>query len=183
MADQTQDHELALPPQGTDPWGEQIRENFRILDQAVPYVRAQMWRFGNGTVTAIPGSQQYVTANVPDTQGLSPCECVTFPQANRLRYEQGHPRTLNVSGTVTLDPAGNNKVFRTALFRRPDGGDWALVEPSQARVRIGAGGDIESVALFGLVDVVPGDELEVRVGNWTDSTDVTVVDLSLLLRG
>ena len=183
MTDQTQDHELALPPQGTDPWGEQIRENFRVLDQAVPYVRAQMWRFGNEAETTIPGSQTYVKANVPDTQGVSPCMCVTFPEPNRMLYLQGHPRTLNVSGTVTLDPAGNNKVFRTALFRRPDGGDWGLVEASQALVRIGSGGDIESVALIGLVDVVPGDELEVRVGNWTDSTDVTVIDLSVLVRG
>ena len=164
----TQDHSLPLPQDGQTPWGNDYREAMEILDQTVPFVQAQLYRFGNTAETSILASQEYVKANVPETEGTSPCECVTFPEPNRMLYAQGHPRTLNVSGAVSLDPAGNNKVFRVALFRRPEGGEWGLVESSQSRVRIGSGGDIESVALFGLVNLVPGDELEVRVGNWTD---------------
>jgi hypothetical protein len=174
--DPTPFHDLPRPDDGQTPWGDDYREAMEILDAKLPFVQATLWGFGNAANTPIATTQTYV-APVITTEGSSPCGCVEFPGGPRLDYINGTPRIGNVVATLTLDPDGNNKVFRVALFK-----NGTLVESAQGRVRIGAGGDVAQATVHGIVELEQGDELELRVGNWTDVTDVVVIDLSLSLR-
>ena len=179
----THDHGLPLPADGQTPWGDDYRAAMQILDAAVPFVRATATRFGNGNVTAIATSQTYVTAALTEVVGNSPCECITVDGDGTINYQGASPRTLSVTAAVTIDPVGNNKIVRASLFKSDNGAPFALVPEAQGRFRVGSAGDFASGVLIGLVDVDAGDRLELRVGNWTDTNDVTVVDLSVLLRG
>jgi hypothetical protein len=174
--DPTEFHSLPRPDDGQTPWGDDYRAAMGIIDSKLPFVQASLWGFGNAANTPIATSQTYVLPTIT-TQGSSPCGCVEFPGGPALDYVNATERVGTVVATVTLDPAGNNKVFRVALFK-----NGSLVESTQGRVRIGSGGDIAQATVTGIVELEQGDELDVRIGNWTDDTDVVVVDLSLSLR-
>ena len=174
--DPTPFHDLPRPDDGQTPWGDDYRAAMGIIDSKLPFVQATLWGFGNAANTPIDVAETYIVPTIT-TQGASPCGCVEFPGGPRMDYANATPRVGTVVATVTLDPAGNNKVFRVALFR-----NGTLVESAQGRVRVGSGGDIAQATVHGIVELEEGDELDVRVGNWSDTTDVVVVDLSLTLR-
>jgi hypothetical protein len=174
--DPTPFHDLPRPDDGQTPWGDDYREAMDIIDGKLPYVQATLWAFGNAAPTAIAAPESYVVPTIT-TEGRSPCGCVTFPGGARMDYVNGTARVASVWATITLDPDGNNKVYRVALFK-----NGQIVESAQGRVRVGSGGDIAQAALHGLAVLEQGDELDLRVANWTDSTDVVVTDLSVSIR-
>jgi len=172
----TDDHNLHLIADGATPWGNQARENLQTIDAALPFVQATMWALDNDQVTAIAEQGVPVKANIPNTQGVSPCGCMTFFE-NRMLYD-GAERVLTLVCSFALNAVGNNKTFRVYLAH-----DGAVLDHATAKARDTVAGDIASGALTGLVAVETGSTIELWVANLTDDTNVTVVDVSMSARG
>lgn len=168
---------LALPVDGQIPWGDDIRENFTVIDGKLPYVRAIMYVHDNATVTDIVTQGVAVKANVPGTLGVSPCGCFTFPTGNRMLYS-GVDRVLAVNASFSVDSSNPNEHTHVTLSL-----NGSLIDHSQTTVRIGSAGDIGTASMNALVDVVAGDYLELWISNESSANDLTVTDLSVAVRG
>ncbi len=172
----TTNHNLDLIGDGEQPWGERMRSNLTIIDTSMSKVEATMWALDNVAVTDVALANTPVKANISNTQGISPCGCMSFT-ANRSTYS-GTERTILVVASFTLDAVGNNKNFRIYLAK-----NGVVMDHATAKVRDTSSGSFATGALTGVVDVVTGDYIEIWVANLTDSTDVVLVDLSMSMRG
>ncbi len=176
----TPDFDLALPVDGQIPWGNDYRDAMSKIDQGMPFIRASMHILDNTTATVISAANTPVKANLPGTVGISPCGCLDFPGDNRMRYVVGsspYTRTVTFTGSFSLDVAGNNQTIRVHLAKND------TVDPNVAITVRDLTSPPANGTIAGLVDISPGDYLEMWVQNLTSSNNVTITDVNMTIRG
>ena len=96
---------------------------------------------------------------------------------NRATYTGAYPRFFTVEGDVALTSGANNQIaVRVAV----NGTTFASTTmPTTAN----AAGRAESLGVHGVVQLSPGDYIEIFVTNNSGNTAVTVTDLQVLIAG
>lgn len=180
MTNPTPDHGLARPIDGETPWGDQYRDAMGIIDANLPFIRASMSALDNAAETVISAVNTPVKANIPNTAGFSPCGCLSFPGSNRMLYTIGsspNTRTISVTGTFSVNVVGNNQTIRLHLAKN------GVVDPMIAISIRDLTSPPANGAFTGLIDLSPGDYLEVWVQNLTSSNNIIVTDMNMTIRG
>lgn len=172
----TPNHSLDLIEEYAFPWGQRMRDNLTIIDESLPFVQATMWALDNNQVTDIITQNVAVKANIPNSAGISPCGCFQY-SANRAIYS-GTDRVLLVVAAFTVNAVGANETFRVYLAL-----NGAVIDHASAKVRDTSAGNFGSGTLTGVTPISNGDFLEIWVANLTSTGDVTMVDLSMSMRG
>lgn len=173
----TPNHELPLPSDGQTPWGDDYRSAMSIIDQRLPKIGGSMYAEGNVAETSIAETGTAVKANIVTSAGPE-CPCTTHtPNRLTLNLPTEDARIVIVVASFSLT-AGNNQTIR-AEVRKND----AAVPGALMRVRKGGGGIGEHGAIAMAVSVADGDYLELWVANETNTTAVTVTEMTLALRG
>lgn len=95
---------------------------------------------------------------------------------NRLTYSGGLDRDFQISATVSFI-SGNNKVI--GLYVNKNG---TLISDSEMYATTGGNGKAESIHVQTVLNLQPGDYVELWIENETDNTDITVEFLNLICK-
>lgn len=166
---------LPLPVDGQTPWGEDYRSALTTIDARLFGMRGSFFAVDESTATT--GLTQNVAkkATVSTSEG-PPCQFCTYPVDNRLTYIGPLTRVTTVWMAVFLTST-NNQTIEVSI--RKNGADVPWLK-SLIRTGTVAGG---SAAVVGHVEMATNDFLELWVTNRTSAANVTVVDLTLAVRG
>ena len=169
--------DLPLPSDGQSPWGAAYREAMTIIDSRLVGVRGSLFVEDNQTPTVISTQGVAVPAALGNVQSGPPCRFCHINGGGVLTYVGPLDRIPTVIATYTLQ-ADANTTF--ALEIRKNG---QVVPGSRKRLRFGPNVTIATGGLVANVEMSTDDELQVWVSNLTNTTDCTVLDLTLAARG
>lgn len=99
-----------------------------------------------------------------DTTGVS----------NRLRYIGVSNNSFLATATVTFTSASNNTIWAFQFWK-----NGVKIPQGQARTSKPVATDFTSVSLSAIIDFAPNDYIELYVTNATDSSNVTIIDLTM----
>lgn len=93
---------------------------------------------------------------------------------NRITYNGTKTRSFMYNCSVSLTAEADNKVFEFFLAKN------GVVLPESAQKRkILTGSDVGNLSISGVVELNPGDYIEVWVANISDNTNITVQNMNL----
>jgi len=96
---------------------------------------------------------------------------------NRATYTGAYPRFFTVEGDVALTSGANNQIaVRVAV-------NGTTLASTTMPTTANAAGRAESLGVHGVVQLNPGDYIEIFVTNNSGTTAVTVTDLQVLIAG
>lgn len=135
---------------------------------------AQYYMVGNSTVTSISTTGVFVKVAGTTTQGEAPDNFNLTD--NRATYTQSTTAKFKVTGLLTFTSGGNNSIeVRVAK------NGVTQARGTQA-VETGGSGNAENVVVKDVVELSSAtDYIEIFVANATDTGDVTVVDLMVVI--
>lgn len=177
---ETPDLGLPLPVDGQTPWGDDYRDAMTKIDDAVHLlrgIRTTSSLLNNVTATDITTQNIYVKARLPGAVSTSYEGLMDFPAENRYRYIGDVDRSPVVAVSFDLATTGNNQTVRVAVAKN------GVVDETVAITVRNLTSPPANGTAFGVIDLEPGDYLEVFVRNQTSDNDVTIRDLNLLVRG
>ena len=170
--------DIPLPADGQSPWGADYRQAMTIIDERLGGLRGSLFVEDNDQVTAIATVGAAVPAVLGNVQSGPFCRFCGINGTGVITYLGPLDRIPTVQAAFSLQSAGSNKTFRVEVRK-----NGVAVPGSAKRVRFGPNVTIQSGALVANVEVSTGDQLQVWVANLTDTTDCTVLDLTLAARG
>ena len=170
--------DLPLPEDGQKPWGDDYRAAMLEIDERLGGLRGSLFVEDNATATVISTVNVPVPAALGNVQSGPFCRFCDINGAGVITYVGPLDRVPTVQAAFTLQSAGGNKTARVEV--RLNG---QPIAGSAKRVRFGPNVTVQSGALVANVEIATGDELSVWVTNLTDSTNLTVLDLTLAARG
>ena len=169
--------DLPLPEDGQKPWGDDYRAAMLEIDERLVGMRGSLFVEDNQTPTVISTLGVAVPAALGNVQSGPPCRFCDVNSGGVLTYVGPLDRIPTVIATYTLQ-ANANTTF--ALEIRKNG---QVVPGSRKRLRFGPNVTIATGGLVANVEISTDDELQVWVSNLTNTTDCTVLDLTLAARG
>jgi len=95
---------------------------------------------------------------------------------NRLTYVGGLDRDFQVSSTMTF-VTGSNKVVGMYVAK-----NGVIIPSSEMYAASGASGRAESIHIQTILDMTNGDYIEIWIENETDTTDITVEFLNVIVK-
>jgi len=170
--------DIPLPADGQSPWGADYRQAMTIIDERLVGLRGSLFVDNNQTPTVITTQNVAVPAALGNVQSGPPCKFCGVNGAGVLTYLGPLDRVPTVQAAFTLQSAGGNKTFRVEIRK-----NGLPVAGSAKRVRFGPNVTVQNGALVANVEMSEGDQLQLWVSNLTDTTDLTVLDLTLAARG
>ena len=170
--------DLPLPADGQSPWGADYRAAMTIIDERLGGLRGSLFVEDNATPTVITTQGVAVPAALGSVQSGPPCKFCGVNGTGVLTYLGPLTRVPTVQASFTLQSEGGNKTFRVEVRK-----NGLPVPGSGKRVRFGPNVTIQNGALVANVEVSKDDQLQLWVSNLTDTTDLTVLDLTLAARG
>lgn len=170
--------DLPLPEDGAKPWGDDYRAAMVTIDERLGGLRGSLFVEDNQTPTVIETAGVAVQAALGNVQSGPFCRFCAINGAGVITYVGPLDRVPTVQAAFTLQSTGGNKSARVEIRK-----NGQVVPGSAKRVRFGPNVTVQSGALVANVEIAAGDELSVWVTNLTDSTDLTVLDLTLAARG
>ena len=131
---------------------------------------------GNATATTI------AVINTPvkvagTTTSAAITQLFTNTTTNRATYDGVLQRDFKVSAVMSVE-SGNNNVI--GLYIAKNG---TIVAESEIYITTNAGGRAEAGVCQAIIELVTDDYVEVFVENSTDTTNVTVTDLNVIVEG
>jgi hypothetical protein len=169
---------IPLPADGQSPWGADYRTAMTIIDERLGGLRGSLYVEDNQTATEIVTAGEAVPAELGDVQSGPFCRFCNVNGAGVITYLGPLDRIPTVQAAFTLQSTGGNKTFRVEVRKNGN-----AIAGSAKRVRFGPNVTIQSGALVVNVEMSAGDQLQVWLSNLTDTSDVTVLDLTLAARG
>lgn len=101
----------------------------------------------------------------------------TAPLSNRMVYTGTKTRKFYAIAAISMTSPSNNKVYKFYLAKN----GVLLLETAQSR-KITTGSDVGALSISGVVELSPGDFIEVWVENLTDATGITVQSMNLTIQ-
>jgi hypothetical protein len=101
----------------------------------------------------------------------------TAPVSNRMVYDGTKTRKFQVMAAISMTSPSNNKIYKFYIAKN----GTVLPETGQLR-KIASGSDVGALSIFGVVELVPGDYVEVWVENTTDNSNITIESMNLTVR-
>jgi hypothetical protein len=170
--------DIPLPADGQSPWGADYRQAMTIIDERLGGLRGSLFVDNNQTPTVITTQNVPVPAVLGNVESGPPCKFCAVNGAGVITYLGPLDRVPTVQAAFTLQSAGGNKTFRVEIRK-----NGLPVAGSAKRVRFGPNVTVQNGALVANVEISTGDQLQLWVSNLTDTTDLTVLDLTLAARG
>lgn len=134
---------------------------------------ASYYMVGNATATAIAVSTTFYKVAGTTTPGEY-LSRFTAGNPNELVYTGAIPRWIRLTATATVSGSSNKQVaLRFAV-------EGATREQSENKLVTDSGGRVESLPIQDVVLLSPGDTVSVYLANNTDTSAVTVENLSVL---
>ena len=97
---------------------------------------------------------------------------------NRLTYTGVRDDLVSVDASFTVDAAGNNKQISVYIAKK-----GTIRAASRSMVRVASGADNRSGVCLDLLNLQTGDYIEVWAANDTDTTSITVLEMTLRVIG
>lgn len=146
------------------------------VHRASAAVGGGIYMIDNATLTAIATTQTFTkvagtTILFPDSNEMD------MPANNRLRHNNGTTDQFVVDAHLSVF-AESLLHIRARLYKNNapiPGSDAVATLAGQ-----GGAGRYTNLAMAAVVDLSPGDYVEVFIANWTNTTDLDVVDMRLL---
>jgi hypothetical protein len=166
---------LPLPIDGQTPWGEDYRSAMTTIDARLFGMRGSFYATDEATPTTDLTQNVAKKATVSTLEG-PPCQFCSYPVANRLTYIGPLTRVPTVWMSVFVT-SSNNQTIEVAV--RKNGTEVPWLSSLIRTGTIGSG----NASVVGHVELATNDFLELWVTNRTGAADITVVDLTLAVRG
>lgn len=162
----------AILPDNTN--GEISPQDLRDFVESIKTGHAEIY-VSTPALTDITTQSVYQKAEGATTLSTAPTVVNwSMPANNRLRYDGVANRLAKVSCTVTLTTSGDAKLISFRLAKN----DTTQVD-SQVQQYAVLASQQENVSLTGLFEVATNDYIELWVANETDTTDLTVTNISM----
>jgi hypothetical protein len=99
------------------------------------------------------------------------------PLSNRMVYDGTKTRNFQVMAAISMTSPANNKIYKFYIAKNGS----TLPETGQLR-KISSGSDVGSLTISGVVNLSPGDYVEVWVENVSDASDITIEAMNLTVQ-
>ena len=169
--------DLPLPEDGQTPWGDDYRTAMTTIDERLNSIRGSLYAEDNQTPTVINTQGVAVPAVLDGVESGPPCRFCSVSSTGILTYEGPLDRVPTAIATYTLS-ADANTTFSMEIRK-----NGVAVPGSRKRLRFGPNVTIATGGLVANVEMGAGDQLQVWVSNLTNTTNCTVLDLTLAARG
>lgn len=136
---------------------------------------ALMTMQGNATATTVAASGTAYLAAGTTTLDSAVTSKFSMPQSNRLTYDGAINRQFRCTAIITLTSGNNVQVGN--YFAK----NGSLILSSETYTTTDGNGRRENVAIQTVVELTAGDYIEVFVENDTNTADITVSDLSVII--
>lgn len=136
---------------------------------------ALMTMQGNATATTVAAQGTAYLAAGTTTLDSAVTSKFSMPQSNRLTYDGAINRQFRCTAIITLTSGNNVQVGN--YFAK----NGSLILSSETYTTTDGNGRRENVAIQTVVELTAGDYIEVFVENDTNTTDITVSDLSVII--
>lgn len=136
---------------------------------------ALMTMQGNATATTVTAQGTAYLASGTTTLDAAVTSKFSMPQSNRLTYDGAINRQFRCTAIITCTSGNNVQVG--SYFAK----NGSLILSSETYTTTDGNGRRENVAIQTVVELTAGDYIEVFVENDTNTTDITVSDLSVII--
>lgn len=130
---------------------------------------------GNVTVTSVAAANVEYKAAGTTTLDTGVSQKFSMPADNRLQYDGAINRQFRCTAVLTAT-SGNNVQVGTYFAK-----NGTVLPTSETYTTTDGNGRRENMAMQTVVELTQGDYIEVFVENATNTTDVTVSDLSVII--
>lgn len=132
----------------------------------------------SSSATSFGGSEQYVPAAGTFSLSSETNHNFVMDVSGQLKYTGLNTRIFHVAASVSVVSGGSNITMRLGI-----GKNGSVVASSVIHVRVTTGTDVRSSALHSMVSLSNGEYLELMVGNWTDTSTITLETGNLFAMG